>query len=167
MAALAENFGRPEAPGERRLGDWALELRAACAKTLGFDPQLKLNEAGEIWTEQGSETLVIPTALDTSLWEREAIGERIAEARREGKTVFHDDVDPGHPLVVQALAIQASRALGDAAPQKCGLILAASGHGDPASRAQSYRLLRLLWEQCGFARGEVGFVRHAQPFLGH
>ena len=209
MAALAENFGRLEA-------DWAQAVRAACAKTLGFDPDVRLTEAGEIWVEcpkprrsgsgkeedaacgagprpgaasqaasasdqrgrghapqasssqeRASETLVIPTALDTSLWEREAIGERIAEARREGKTVFHDDVDPGHPLVVQALAIQAACALGDAAPQKCGLILAASGHGDPASRAQSYRLLRLLWEQCGFARGEVGFVRQALPFLGH
>jgi hypothetical protein len=58
-------------------------------------------------------------------------------------------------------------ALGDLSPQNCGLILAASGHGDAASRAQSYRLMRLLWERWGFARAEVAFVRNAQPFLGH
>ena len=166
MAALAESFGQPELVPQTPQ-DWALSVRAACAKTLGFDLDLKVTEACEIWAGRGNDMLVVPTALDTSLWEREAMGERIAEARREGKTVFHDDVDPGHPLVVQALAIQAARALEDAAPQKCGLILAASGHGDPASRAHTYRLLRLLWEQCGFARGEVGFVRHVQPFLGH
>ncbi len=27
--------------------------------------------------------------------------------------------------------------------------------------------MRLVWEQLGLAAGEVGFVRHAQPFLGH
>ncbi|HLH41880.1 MAG TPA: hypothetical protein VKV74_02750 [Bryobacteraceae bacterium] len=166
MAALAENFGQPKII-RRMQQDWALEVRAACAKALGFDPDLRLNEAGEIWMGRGSETLVIPTALDMSLWEREAMGERVAEARRGDKAVFHDDVDPGHPLVVQALALQAACALREAAFQKCGLILAASGQGDPASRAQTYRLLRLLWEQCGFARGEAGFVRHGQPFLGH
>jgi hypothetical protein len=153
MAALAENF--------------EADLLAACGKTLGFEPQLRFTPEGEIWVEQPSETFVIPTALELTLWEREAMGQRIADARRAGKVLFHDDVDVGHPLVVEALAHQAARALGDLAPQKCGFILAASGHGDPASRAQSYRLMRLLWEQCGFARGEVGFVRHVQPFLGH
>ena len=50
-------------------------------------------------------------------------------------------------------------------PQQVGLILAPSGHGDAASRANSYRLMRLIWEQLGLAAGEVGFIRHAQPFL--
>ncbi|HEY6345797.1 MAG TPA: hypothetical protein VIY49_30265 [Bryobacteraceae bacterium] len=153
MAALAENFDGG--------------LRAACAKALGFEPELRWTSQSEVWVDCGAETLVIPTALEMSLWEREAMGQRIAEARRAGKLVFHDDVDVGHPLVVEALAHQVARALGDLAPQKCGLILAASGQGDPASRAQSYRLMRLLWEHLGFARAEVGFVRHVQPFLAH
>ncbi len=51
--------------------------------------------------------------------------------------------------------------------QHIGLILAASGHGDAGSRANSYRLMRLVWEQLGLAAGEVGFLRHAQPFLTH
>jgi hypothetical protein len=52
-------------------------------------------------------------------------------------------------------------------PQRCGLILAASGDGDSASRAQSYRLARLLWEELGLAHAEVGFIRHAKPFLAN
>jgi hypothetical protein len=51
--------------------------------------------------------------------------------------------------------------------QQVGLILAASGHGDAVSRANSYRLMRLIWEHLGLGAGEVGFVRHAQPFLAH
>jgi hypothetical protein len=69
--------------------------------------------------------------------------------------------------VVQALADQVARAISPDARslQHVGLILAASGHGDAGSRANSYRLMRLVWEQLGLAAGEVGFVRHAQPFL--
>ena len=73
-------------------------------------------------------------------------------------------MDPCHPLLIQCFADQAARALASA-PQRAGIIVAASGHGDPDSRAQSYRFLRLLWEQLGFARGEVAFIRHATPFL--
>ena len=38
-------------------------------------------------------------------------------------------------------------------------MLVADGRGDPATRADSYRLMRLLWEQAGLGWGEVGFVR--------
>ena len=81
--------------------------------------------------------------------------------------LHHDDLDPTHPLVVQALADQVARAIPPdvRSPQHIGLILAASGHGDAGSRANTYRLMRLVWEQLGLGAGEVGFVRHAQPFL--
>jgi hypothetical protein len=46
-----------------------------------------------------------------------------------------------------------------------GVVLAASGCGDAGSRAQSYRLMRLIWERLGLSAGQVGFLRHAQPFL--
>ena len=115
--------------------------------------------------------LSCPLALDFNLLQREALGHAIAEARRAHPelTIHHDDVDPTHPLVVQALADQVARAIPDNArsPQHIGLILAASGHGDAGSRANSYRLMRLMWEQLGLGAGEVGFVRHAQPFLAH
>jgi hypothetical protein len=51
------------------------------------------------------------------------------------------------------------------APRQAGLVLAADGQSDPPTRADSYRLMRLLWEQASLGRAEVGFVRHAQPFL--
>lgn len=144
-------------------------VRAASARVLGFDPEIRLEPIGEMRAHPGRETFVIPAALDFSLWERDALGQWISEKRREHPDVLihHDDVDPGHPLVVDALGCQAVQALGEIPPQKSRLILAASGDGDPDSRAQSYRLMRLLWERFGFGRAEVAFVRHAQPFLAH
>jgi len=145
------------------------DVRAACAPVLGFDPEICLTNIGDFSARPGSETFVIPAALDFSLWERDTLGQRIAEERRNhpDTLIYHDDVDPGHTLIVDALGLQAAQALGETPPQKCGLILAASGQGDPGSRAQSYRLMRLLWERLGVARAEVAFVRNTQPFLGH
>ena len=76
-------------------------------------------------------------------------------------------VDPTHPLLVDCFAGQILQALAErgVAPQQAGLLLVADGQGDPATRADSYRLMRLLWEQAGLGQAEVGFVRHAQPFL--
>jgi len=144
-------------------------IRAVCARTLGFDPEIRLTNAADFFAPPGGETFVIPAAFDFSLWEREELGQRIAEQRRNDPEtlIYHDDVDPGHALVVDALALQAAQTLGAIPPQKCGLVLAASGQGDPGSRAQSYRLMRLLWERLGFARAEVAFVRNTRPFLGH
>lgn len=95
----------------------------------------------------------------------------MGEARRAHPEIVlhHDDVDPTHPLVVQALVDQLARAIPPDTRSfgQIGFVLAASGHGDAGSRANSYRLMRLIWEQLGLGAGEVGFVRHAQPFLGH
>jgi len=144
-------------------------VRQACARVLGFDPDVRLAAVEDLQIEAGAETFVIPAALDFSLCQREQLGRVLGEARREhpDAVIHHDDVDPGHPLVVGAFADQVGRAIQamGVPPQRCGLVLAPSGHGDSASRAQSYRLARLLWEELGLARAEVGFVRHAQPFL--
>ena len=59
------------------------------------------------------------------------------------------------------------REIGRTLSPQCGLVLAPGGQGDPASRAGCYRLMRLIWEELGLRKAEVGFVRHAQPFLGH
>jgi hypothetical protein len=150
-------------------------LTSACEPILGFRPAIELASIDSLpaaISRQGQGgVFVLPTTLDFNLLQREALGHAIAEARRAcpDLTIHHDDVDPTHPLVVQALADQAARAIPREArsPQQIGLILAASGHGDAGSRANSYRLMRLLWEQLGLGAGEVGFVRHAQPFLGH
>jgi hypothetical protein len=152
-------------------------IRAAIAPVLGFSPRIRIASTQGFSVRDRAETFVLPGALDFSLWEREELGRKIAEARRAhpGNIIFHDDIDVGHPLVVDALVERAIRALrwvdnppqDGILPQKAGLIFAASGHGDSASRAQSYRLMRLVWEQAGFARAELGFVRHVQPFLPH
>ena len=144
-------------------------IRDACAGVLGFEPDVRLTPVAEVSAQPEGETFVIPAALDFSLWERDSLGQRLAEERRNfpNAVIHHDDVNPGHPLVLEALASRLAEGLRETPPQKSGLILAASGHGDSGSRAQSYRLMRLLWEQLGFARGEVAFVRHAQPFLAH
>jgi sirohydrochlorin ferrochelatase len=119
--------------------------------------------------EHASELFVLPLSLDFGLLQRETLGRAIGEMRRKLPTVtiHHDDVDPGDSFVVDSLAGQAMRTLerSGLAPQRTGLILAALGHGDPASRAQGYRLMRLLWERLGLRAGEVGFLRHDRPFL--
>jgi hypothetical protein len=145
------------------------DIRQECARILGFDPCVALQPIEEMVLEPGCETFVIPAALDFSLLNRESLGRKLAEARRHPNTaIYHDDVDPGHPLVIRAFADVVGRAISDfgVPPRQCGLLLASSGHGDAAGRAQSYRVARLVWEELGLAHADVGFLRHATPFLG-
>jgi len=143
------------------------DIRKASAGVLGFDPDVQLAPMDALGIEAGVETFVIPAAFEFGLCQREALGRSLAEARRQypDAAIHHDDVDAGHPLLVGALADQVGRACGGHF-QRCGLMLASSGAGDAACRAQSYRLARLLWEELGLGRAEVGFIRHARPFLG-
>jgi sirohydrochlorin ferrochelatase len=157
----------------------AASVAAAAARILGFEPIVRVasvaaypgeavsgDSLAEVLSQQeAAEVFVLPAALDFNLWQREEIGRVLAEQRRARAdvSIYHDDLDLGHPLLVQCFADCAAHAL--PSPQRAGVIVAASGHGDPGARAQSYRFMRLLWEQAGFGKGEVGFVRHAQPFL--
>jgi sirohydrochlorin ferrochelatase len=146
----------------------ARTVAEACAPILGFEPVVRLATNDSLADGMvASETFVLPVALDFNLFQREAIGRVLAEARRYRPdiVVHHDDVDPGHSLVVDCLANQVAKALGDTPAQRAGLILAPSGHGDSNSRAQSYRLMRLIWERLGLATAEIGFIRHSQAFL--
>ena len=148
-------------------------LADPCARILGFEPRIDLVSLADLGSppRDADEVFVIPTCLDFSVWEREALGQTLAEWRRsaQGLEIHADTVDLGHPLLIDCFADLVSSALAGSpiSPQRVGLLLAASGHGDSASRAQSYRLMRLLWEQLGVAAGKIGFIRNAQPFLGH
>jgi sirohydrochlorin ferrochelatase len=112
---------------------------------------------------------VLPVAFDLNIWQRTILGEELAATRRRhpAASIHHDSADLAHALVVECLADQVLRALGERniAPRNAGLVLVADGQGDPDARAGSYRLMRLIWEQAGLGRGDVGFVRHPQPFL--
>lgn len=171
--------------------DWNRALAQAealvepAARILGFTPQVRLasiamhpgEDAGEHALDRvlddearAGEIFVLPASLDWNLWQREAFGRALAEFRRRhgGTNVFHDDADPCHPLVAESFADMFARALAgrQIPPQRAGLLLVASGHGDSGSRSQSYRLMRLLWERLSLARADVAFLRHAQEFLG-
>ena len=116
-----------------------------------------------------AELFVLPAPLELNVWQRSALGEELVEARRRHPSVslHHDAVDPSYPLLLDCFAGLALGLLRETgvAPQQAGLLLVAGGQGDPGTRADSYRLMRLLWEQTGVARADVGFVRDTKPFL--
>src|SRR5258708_22096099 len=152
---------QPGEPSWQAAEAQAVQIREESGRILGFEPQVTLAAAPWDALPSAGEIFVLQAPLEFSLLQREALGRALTEARRANPevTIHHDDVDPGHPLIVAALAGRVARG--------GGLILAPSGHGDPASRAHSYRLMRLLWEELGVRKAEVGFIRHVQPFLGH
>ena len=174
--------------------DWPTALAQAEALTeplasqLGFAPQIRL--AGLPPAPDGAATtlpfslatvladeaaagerdiFLIPTMLDFGLLQRAQLAEIAASVRQRfpHATIAYDDVDPCHPLLVEAGAQRVYEKLAGTTlkPEQTGLLLAASGDGASAGRGQSYRLMRLLWEQVGCARADVGFCRHAQPSL--
>ena len=115
--------------------------------------------------QEGVQSLcVLPALADFSIFQKQALGECVSQARRTfaDRDIFCDQPDIAHPLLLQAFVDEVCGQLAEAGaqPNQAGLLLVASGHGDAASRAQSYRLMRLLWEQLGFAAGEVAFLRH-------
>jgi sirohydrochlorin ferrochelatase len=123
---------------------------------------------GEI-SEGATELFVLPLAFEFNIWQRTLLGQTLSEIRRihQGVSIHHDDTNPSHPLLVDCFADKILQVL-DAdgvRPREAGILLIANGQGDPGSRADSYRLMRLLWEQTGCGLAQVGFVRHEQPFL--
>lgn len=181
ILATEVDFG---SPSWAKAAELASGLAAFATRLLGFGTSVKiavlptqstgdgdpLAEVIDREIAQGaSEVFVLPLALEFNIWQRMLLGQTLSEARRRHQAVpiHHDDINPTHPLLVDCLADQILRTLEtqSIAPRQAGLLLVASGQGDPGSRADSYRLMRLLWEQAGLGLGEVGFVRHAQPFL--
>jgi sirohydrochlorin ferrochelatase len=177
---------RPEEAAWAHAQAQAASLQAFAARALGIAPWVGLAclparstaDPGEYDLrrvidrragDEASVIFVLPSTFELNLWQRTILGEELSAARRRHPAVpiHHDDVDPSHPLLVDCFAGQVLRALEEqnVAPRQAGLLLVADGQGDLATRADSYRLMRLLWEQTGLGRAEVGFVRHAQPFL--
>jgi hypothetical protein len=175
---------RPENAAWARAEAQAVGLEEFASRTFGMTVQVGLaclparsvEDPGEhpigrvIDRSVGDETaelFVLPAAFDLSLWQRTLLGEELSAARRRHVTlsIHHDTVDPAHPFLVECFASQILQALQERhiPPQQAGLLLVADGRGDPAMRADSYRLMRLLWEQAGLGWADVGFVRHPVP----
>jgi hypothetical protein len=114
-----------------------------------------------------SEAFVLPAVLDFSIFQRQLLAELARESQRRAPSlaIHYDDVDPGHPRVVQALAESLWQLLagGELPPARLGVVVVASGQGDARARAGAYAVMRLLWEQLAVAAGEVAFVRHPRP----
>jgi len=176
---------RPEDPAWSRAEAQAAALEPFAARSLGVRPRVALarlparmeEDLGEyrlgcVIDRVGGDAsviLVLPAAFELNVWQRTMLGEELTEARRlhASVSIHHDTVDPAHPFLVECFASQILHALDErrVAPAQAGLLLVADGRGDSATRADSYRLMRLLWEQAGLGWAEVGFVRHSQPAL--
>lgn len=177
---------RPEETAWALLGAQAVYLQTFAARTFGVEAQVEVanlparsaDDPGEYQISRvidrcvdghPQEIFVLPVAFEMNVWQQALMGEELSEARRRHPSIsiHHDSVDSSHSLLVECFASQILLALQDRQiqPQQAGVLLVADGRGDPATRADSYRLMRLLWEQAGLGAGEVGFVRHMQPFL--
>ncbi|WP_337177888.1 hypothetical protein [Paludisphaera sp.] len=182
---LATDLG-PADPAWALLEAQAAGLREFAARSLGVEPRVGLarlpgrsaDDAGDLHVgrvidrcvgDGASTVFVLPATFELNIWQRSMLGEELTEARRRhaSATIHHDSVDPTHPLLVDCFVGQILEALSGRGvpPQQAGLLLVADGQGDPSTRADSYRLMRLLWEQAGLRTGDVGFLRHARPFL--
>jgi hypothetical protein len=177
---------QPGDPSWAQVEAQAAALACSAARVLGFAPHVGVarlpggpaddtdahplaDAIDRLAREEVGEIFVLPAVLDLTVWQRSALGQVLAEARRRhpGVATHHDDADPTHPLLIEYFASRVLEALReqDLRPHQAGLLLVADGRGDTRGRANSYRTMRLLWEHLSLAWGEVGFVRHHQPFL--
>ena len=120
-------------------------------------------------TNGANQVFVLPALLEFSIFQQQAFAECINLVRRNHTDthIFYDAPDICHPLLFQAFIDRIGKQLHtqQMSPQQMGLLLVASGHGDPASRAKSYQLMRLLWEHIGALRADVAFLRHEKTPL--
>ncbi|MFT5126639.1 MAG: hypothetical protein ACI8W8_000234 [Rhodothermales bacterium] len=153
---------------------WGAGLPETCAPVLGFEPEIRLvplprNPGDPVdGLDVGERDLfLLPAMAEFSLYQKQCLAELAATARRSGGTVYHDDVDAAHPLLLDAYVNACANAMAQAesTPANTGLLLIANGDGDANSRAESYRLMRLIWEQLGLAAGDVAFLRHERTPL--
>lgn len=177
---------RPDQPAWAGMHAQAAQLNESLARPLGITPAVELaclaTRAGSasvehslgrvidrLAAEGADEFMILPAAFEINHWQKSEIGEDLTEARRRHPAIVihHDDADPAHPLVLDCLSMQAIGRLREHGidPGQAGLLLVATGDGDPGARANAYRLMRRLWEQIGVARADAAFCRHPQPFL--
>lgn len=133
----------------------------------GFDDEGSSARASlEALVQDGAETLfVLPVSFDFGVEQKQWLTEftRAARRARPELAVHYDAMVAVHPLLLQAFIDAAGRELKKLelrSPSELGILLIGNGAGDPDTRSESYKLMRLLWEQLGAAKGDVAFVRH-------
>ena len=116
-----------------------------------------------------SDIFLIPTMLDFGLVQKAQLTEIVTGIRLayHQTAVTYDDVAFDRRPLIQAFSERIYQQLvaSKLSPHRLGLLLLASGDGDSSGQAQSYQFMRLLFDQLGFARGEVAFLRHARPLV--
>ena len=151
----------------------AAAVRDALTKPLGFEPAVLAapegaSGVGQALKGQAGEAFLLPVSLEFGLFAKEALADAVAGLRRTAPELeAYYDAPSNHPLLVEAFCETALRACGERAGtvERRGVMLVASGEGDPASRAAVYGLMRNVWERLAAVRGEVAFLRHATPFV--
>ena len=179
---------RPDHPNWTHAKHLAQTVAEQAAPILGFHPHIQLASlsADQQWIDddlphslpvvinaclanQVNTVFVLPALLDFSIFQQQAFAECINHVRRNhtDKHIFYDAPDICHPLLFQAFIDRIGTTLQaqQLTPQQTGLLLVASGHGDPSSRAKSYQLMRLLWEHIGTRHADVAFLRHEKTPL--
>ena len=164
------------------------DLSSSSEKVLGFKPNFSvaylpnslplpncqipnsLDEVIEKEINRGKKFFFIfPAILDFSILQKEFLSQIISNARKQFPVAefYYDEVDLSHPLLVRTFVNQANQKLSkiQLPPKKLALMLVSSGQGSGRDRAESYLLMRLIWEELGVAVGDVGFIRHENPFL--
>jgi len=179
---------RPDSSNWAHAEHLAQTVAEKTAPILGFHPHIQLASlsADQQWIDddlphslpvvinaclanQANTVFVLPALLDFSIFQQQAFAECINHVRRNhtDKHIFYDAPDICHPLLFQAIIDRIGTTLQSQhlTPQQTGLLLVASGHGDPSSRAKSYQLMRLLWEHMGARHADVAFLRHEKTPL--
>ncbi|NNE20010.1 MAG: hypothetical protein HKN10_16185, partial [Myxococcales bacterium] len=173
VVAAAQAAGHPRFVLLDAGPELAQAVQNVLTKPLGFEPEvLALPEgvasAAGLLRGGVGEAFLLPVDLEFGLFAKETLTSVTADLRRAapGLEVCYDDVSLSHPLLVEAFSEAALQACGDGnVRERRGLLMVASGEGDPASRAGVYGLMRNVWERVAATRGEVAFLRHATPFL--
>ena len=149
---------------ETQVSDLVRNVRERWQRRTGLAPDVWVGpDLPDVDFLQSDLVFVVPAHLEFTLFHKEKLAEWASLLRRTGREAFFDEPDPSDRYPVQACVERAARLMAesDIRPTEAGLILLADGRGDARSRAQSYQLMRLLWEHLGVSEAEVVFQHHS------
>ena len=168
----------PDAGPAGEVADLIPSLASGVERVMGFEPRIATASIaapdhpvaeGDLATSlrnlsPSESTFSLPLILEFDLFAKQQLVEAQHRLRTDDTPIqlHYDDVDLLHPLIEEAFFAEACRQLQKLGtnPSETGILLIANGDSDPKCRAQSYALMRLLWERLGVADADVTFLRH-------